>query len=346
LQLDQLGESGLISYLCRRFNRTICQLGLNKSIPIGIGDDAFVVQLSANRSRKGILRDKYLVLSSDTLAEDVHFQTKWVTFEQLGWKAGAVVLSDFAAMGAVTPRYLLANVGLPSTFPFVQVKRFYSGLEKISQRWGIIIAGGDTVRAEKIFFTVFLVGETKKNDFVSRSGAKIGDLIFSTGPLGEAAAGLSLLKKGYTVQDRRYKELIRKHLLPNPRLNEGKILAQKKLATSMIDCSDGLEKSVRLIAETNDVGAEIYLENLPLTTRLKNCLEIVKDIRAFWHLALFGGEDYELVFTTSPLNYQKIMQLIPTAFWLGKICKKKGVNFLYQGKPVTLQGKSYDAFQG
>lgn len=291
----------------------------------------------------------------------MHFRTKWVNFEQLGWKAGAVVLSDFAAMGKVTPHYLLVNLGLPSNFSFLQVKRFYSGIEKISRRWGIIIAGGDTVKTEKIFFAIFLLGETEKNNFISRIGAKPGDLIFSTGPLGEAAAGLSLLErgenhKGYTQKNTFYQKLVKKHLLPQPRIKEGRILAERKLATSLIDCSDGLERSIRLLAGANDLEAEIYLENLPLTLSLRNYLgrpsgrKSSKDLlRAFWQLALFGGEDYELIFTTEEKNYQKIREYIPSAFTLGKLSKKKKViseevKFFHFGRLVKLEGKSYDAF--
>jgi thiamine-monophosphate kinase len=300
-------------------------------------------------------------LSSDTLVEDVHFRTKWVNFEQLGWKTGAVVLSDFAAMGKVTPHYLLVNLGLPSNFSFLQVKRFYSGIEKISRRWRIVIAGGDTVRAKKFFSAIFLLGETEKNNFISRRGANPGDLIFSTGPLGEAAAGLSLLErsknhKGYTQKNTFYQELVKKHLLPQPRIREGRILAEKKLATSLIDCSDGLERSVRLLACANNLEAEIYLEKLPLTANLKKYLDIIRGrqsskdlLRAFRQLALFGGEDYELIFTAEEKNYQKIRKYIPSAFTLGKLSKKKKViskeiKFLHFGKIVKLEGKSYDAF--
>ncbi len=325
---------------------------MDKNIPVGIGDDAFVGQLD---------KDKYLVLSSDTLVEDVHFRTEWTDFAQLGWKAGAVVLSDFAAMGAVTPRYLLVNMGLPGSFSFSRVKGFYSGIEKITRRWGITVAGGDTVRADKSFFAVFLLGETKKNDFISRRGGKPGELIFSTGPLGEAAAGLSLLKKdkypkSYCVKNTSYQKLVKKHFFPQPRMEEGGILAKKRLATSLIDCSDGLERSVELLIQTNDIEAEIYLEKLPLTVPLRNYLnrsstgKSSRDLlRAFWQLALFGGEDYELIFTAEEKKYQKISEYIPSAFAFGKLGKKKKagsekIKLFHLGKSVKLKGKSYDAF--
>jgi len=338
LRLKELGEYGLISYLCRRLTKKIGR-GIAPEVSI-IGDDAFITRLSPER---------YLVAATDSLVEDVHFRRKWINFSQLGWKALAVTLSDFAAMGAITPRYLLLNLGLPLDLPFKAVKELYQGIEKLSQRWRIVLAGGNTVRTEKIILTVFLIGETTKNNFISRSGARIGDLIFSTGPLGEAAAGLFLLKKGYRADNPRYKKLIRKHLLPQPRLEEGKTLARKKLATSLVDCSDGLEKSVKLLIEKNGLGAEIYLENLPLTPGLESCIKTISGFRqspleAFWKLAIYGGEDYELIFTAQEKNYQKIVKFIPQAFFLGKIRKKKGIDFLYQSKPKYLQGKSYDAF--
>jgi len=349
LKLNQLSEIGLIDYLRRRFSQKIAEGELNKKIVVSIGDDAAVIQVTKN---------KYLILSSDTLVENVHFRRRWTNFEQLGWKAIAVVLSDFAAMGGVIPRYLLINLGLPVNFSFSEVKRFYSGIKKICQRWKIIIVGGDTVRAEKIFFSVFLVGETKKNNFLLRRGAKIGDLIFSTGPLGEAAAGLSLLEKGYLKKNiflrSDYRRLIKKHLFPQPRMEEGKILAEKKLATSMIDCSDGLKKSVEILAQESNLSAEIYLENLPLTRALKNYLsgqvgrELANELFfIFWQLALFGGEDYELIFTAEEKNYEKILQYIPSAFSFGKIQRKKNasrVSFYHFGKPVHLKGEGYDAF--
>lgn len=349
LRLKELGEASLINYLCRRLTKKIGK-SVTPEVSV-IGDDAFIAKLSPRQ---------YLVAATDTLVEDVHFRRKWINFSQLGWRALAVTLSDFAAMGAITPRYVLLNLGLPPELPFKAVKELYQGIEKLSQRWRIVLAGGNTVRTEKIILTVFLIGETTKNNFISRSGARIGDLIFSTGPLGEAAAGLFLLKKGYRIDNPRYKKLIRRHLLPQPRLEEGKILAKEKLATSLIDCSDGLEKSVKLLIEKNSLGAEIYLENLPLTPDLESCIKTISGVRrfprsvaetmerkrlkAFWKLAIYGGEDYELIFTAQEKNYQKIVKFIPQAFFLGKIRKKKGIDFFYQSKPKYLQGKSYDAF--
>lgn len=333
LSLSKVGENGLIDYLCRRLARK------ERNLFVGIGDDALV--FSAGKK-------ECLVVASDSLVEDVHFRRKWTNFQQLGWKAIAVVLSDFAAMGDTSPRYALVNLGLPRNFPFSKVEQLYSGMEKIARRWRLTIGGGDTTRAEKIFLTIFIVGEGDRNFILRREGARPGELIFSSGPLGEAAAGLSLLKKGYNRKDAHYRKLTKKFLLPEPRLKEGKILARNRLATSLVDCSDGLERSLRLLTEISNIGAEIYLENLPLTPELKMYLglteHLAKKMNSFWKLAVFGGEDYELIFTGREENYTKILKIIPSAFVLGRIRKEKGIRFSYWQQPTNLEGKSYDAF--
>ena len=235
-----------------------------------------------------------LLISTDALVEGVHFDLKYFSFHDIGWRSAAVNISDIAAMGG-KPIALLASLGLPQGITKKNIADLYSGIRKISDRFGVEVAGGDTVRSKKgVFISVTVTGEGKKNSIVKRSGAQPGDIIIVLGLLGGSAAGMRLLKKHRRSKGR----LCQKHLRPMPMVNEGLLIGSSGLATSMIDNSDGLAKSVYEICSASSCGANLFDSEIPVENG------------ATFDEALFGGEDYGLILTCSPGNLDALTKLL------------------------------------
>ena len=273
------------------------------AIPVGIGDDCAVLSKDSKTD---------LVITADLLVEDIDFRLKWSEPEFLGHKALAVSLSDIAAMGA-KPVWAMLSIGIPeSVWKTNFVDKFYKGWFDLAKKFGVALVGGDVSRTpDKIVIDSIVAGETKKNKAVLRSGAKTGDLIFATGALGGAAAGLELLEKGERFE-KGSKNFIQKLLLrqlrPNPNIEIGQILGEKNLATAMIDLSDGLSSDLAHLCRAGKVGARIFAEKIPVDKNLKKILpqrrrdaesgkENFPSLALSFSYALHGGEDFELLFT-------------------------------------------------
>lgn len=302
----------------------------DRGLAVDIGDDAFA-------ARPG--RGKLMVSTVDMLVEDVHFRRDWTTARDLGYKAMAVNLSDLAAMGACLPRYALVALALPGDTGVDFVDKLYSGMNAISGKYGLRIAGGDTVSSKKgIVISISLIGEVDKRYIVTRSGARPGDLIFVTGSFGDSGAGLYLLKKGVTKGC-----LVGKHRLPEPRFDASFPLARTGKVSAMIDSSDGLAASVRIIAHASGTGAEVDLDRVPLSKDMKElarrdaCVDPV-------YLALNGGEDYELVFTGAPEHLPLFKRLVPDCLPVGRITRNKDIRYLLGGKPAAVRSEGYEHF--
>ena len=180
MKIEKIGEFGLIELIKRRI------FSKDKSVLVNIGDDAAVIAPS---------KDKLLIFTTDTLMEKVHFDLKYFTFEQIGWKAMAANLSDIAAMGGL-PKFALVTIGLPVSISVENVISIYDGMNDIAKRYKCKVIGGDTFFSPRgIFVSIALLGEVEKEFLVKRRGARKGDLICVTGDLGEAQAGLEFLKK-------------------------------------------------------------------------------------------------------------------------------------------------------
>lgn len=334
MKVSNIGEFGFIDILARQ----LIPLRKNKPEPqriiIDIGDDAFAGELS---------KKSCLVTTVDTMVEDVHFCTKWSTWELVGCKIVAVNLSDLAAMGNAVPQYALVALGVPKNFLYSNLKQFYSGVIRTAGRYGLKLVGGDTVKSEKFFVSMFVIGEGKKNELVRRSGAQPGDLVFVTGHLGESAAGLEVLESGKLRTNPWFKKLVNKHLYPVPHIKEGKTLAVNKIVTSMIDCSDGLDTSLKIICKQSEVGAKIQVDKIPVSTVLNRWIKTKH--KPVYKYTLFGGEDYELIFTVPPEKLVKLKKLYPELNPIGEIFDGEGVKYYYQGKQVRYQGQGYDAFK-
>lgn len=253
MRLSQLGEFGLLAELERR--------GLAR------GQDA-----------EGAVLADGVVVTQDTLVEDVHFRAAWTGWRDLGWKAATVNLSDLAALGA-EPEALLVALALPAAFDADAVAELYEGLNEP----GVPVSGGDATRSPLLVLTVTAVGRSER--VPGRAGARPGDALLVTGPLGGAAAGLHALREGLAGFD----ELVARHRRPPLRLEEGRRLA--RVAHAVVDLSDGIASDAARIAERSGCRLVLEPDRIPRAPRL----EEVGDL-PFWAL----GEDYELLAAVAP----------------------------------------------
>lgn len=275
-KISQLGEFGLIGQIAR----------LTKTRPDilkGIGDDTAVIASKGN---------DVLLLTTDMLAEGVHF-TKNMGGRAIGHKALACNISDIAAMGGA-PLAAVVSIGAPPATKISFIKDLYRGMESLARRFHFSIVGGDTIANKNIVINAALLGRAQKSEIVYRSGAKKGDMIFVTAPLGR-----SLQTK--------------KHLTFTPRLAESQYLLKHFRPTAMIDISDGLAGDLGHILKASKAGAVIY-EKL-----------IFKTPRATTQNALYDGEDFELLFTLHPAQGRKLIlsKNLPYKFYyIGDILHK------------------------
>ncbi|MCL4169595.1 UNVERIFIED_CONTAM: hypothetical protein GTU68_024134, partial [Idotea baltica] len=241
--------------------------------------------------------------TKDTLVADVHF------FENdnpklVAQKALRVNLSDLAAMGAEPQGYLL-SLALPNIDFDLEnwLEAFALGLEEDQNRYRLCLWGGDTVSTSgPITISITAIGQVTRGTNISRSGAKVGDDVYVSGTLGDAAAGLVVLQNGFDQQ--KYRQLINRYYLPKPRLKLGQRLST--VATSMMDISDGLIGDIAHISENSAVGVIIYKEKFPSSEAFGNLLATNDK---YSRLAWSGGDDYELLFTAAPENAHLVANL-------------------------------------
>ncbi|MEK6598970.1 MAG: thiamine-phosphate kinase [Deltaproteobacteria bacterium] len=290
MQIKELGELGLVKKLTEQFAPG------HPRVVKGIGDDASVTIQDDSQ---------YLLCTTDTLVEDIHFSLQYTPYYNLGRKAVSISLSDIAAMGG-TPMFLFTSIILPPATPIDFINLLYKGIKEKALEFDVALIGGNTsASSDKIIINTTILGEVPKDQVIFRKGASVGNGIYITGRLGDSSLGLKMWKKKdkKTVTDPFLKDAMLAHIDPSPRVKEGRAIAKKKLATSMIDVSDGLISDLRHIAEESRVGAQIWLKKLPLSTGLKKWLsDHPQDIA----LALSGGEDYELLFTAPKGNAPQI----------------------------------------
>lgn len=288
MKLSELGEFGLIARLAR-------ETPAGEGVICGIGDDCAVIESGRP--------DLSLLVTTDLLIEGVHFDRRITTARLLGRKTLSASLSDVAAMGGA-PRAFTVNLAAPPDLEVEWVEALYAGLEERAREAGAALVGGDTSSSPApIFLSVTLLGECPAAEVIFRRGARPGDAIFLTGWPGESAAGLALLRASAgeaprsrppEVQAER-EHLKARHLDPEARLSAGRRLAAGRLATAMIDVSDGVAADLGHLLESSGVGARVEASAIPLSPALRAAgLALGLDPL---HLALSGGEDYELLFT-------------------------------------------------
>jgi thiamine-monophosphate kinase len=287
MKLSRLGEFGLIENIR-------CRTPAGRDVRIGIGDDAASVKNRGDSS----------LITADLLIEGSHFDLRWTSLRDLGHKALAVNLSDIAAMGGI-PDYVILSLGIPAHFDSEDIDAFYRGFEELAAEYSVALVGGDTNAAEKLIISVCVIGHSSAKP-VERRGAKAGDDIYVTGTLGDAALGLKLLRRVRRNSTRKGQPavtLLARHHRPTPRLAAGAQLAKKKLATAMIDVSDGLLQDLGHICRASAIGAIIEAARLPLSPAYR-ALAGKEGCDA-----LSGGEDYELLFCARRQNRTQIEKL-------------------------------------
>ena len=323
--VEKLGEFGLIKFIKKHNTKP----KKYHNIYLDIGDDCF----SFNPHTKS----KYIV-TTDILIENIHFKRKWATAKQIGQKAIEVNVSDIASMGNAKPLYAFISLGIPKNTSVGFVKELFNSIKNTCDKYGIHLSGGDTVGAKDITISVTLVGICYDKP-IPRTGAKNGDLIFVTGTFGDSVAGLEILskaKKNLTVSE---KALIKKHLVPQARLKEANLISKAIKVTSMTDSSDGLFKSIELLTENK--GAVINMEKIPLSQNLIKYTN--KDYNKLYNCALFGGEEFELVFTINKKDKTKLEKLLPNVTCIGYINNNK-VTYLQNGKTKKVKYNGYKHF--
>ncbi len=333
--VSDIGEFGLIDRIQKILPRST-----DENVLVGIGDDTAVIRLDDHRC---------LLITCDIQVEDQHFRLKNITPYQLGRRAMAVNLSDIAAMGG-SPTYALVSLGIPKSFSLTRFDELFSGMrDQLAEFSAFIIGGNLSNTADKLIIDITLMGEVALTQFLTRSGAHIGDRIFVTGILGLSAAGFHVLGKyGAKIPDE-YASFVNAHLQPVPRVQFGQRIAASGIATSMLDISDGIAGDLHHICSMSHVGAEIHQALLPLPADI-GAIESIAS-RSYLDLALHGGEDYELLFTVNPNVPLSEIQSIAEAAGvpvteIGKIVAAEAGYHLIddRGNQIPILPKGWDHF--
>ncbi|HYP56511.1 MAG TPA: thiamine-phosphate kinase [Solirubrobacterales bacterium] len=308
-------------------------------VAVGSGDDASVTVPGGATAT-----------SVDALVEGVHFRRDHASLAQIGHKALATALSDLAAMGA-EPGEAYVFLGVPASLDEAGVLELLDGMLELAEQTGTTLAGGDISRAPALTLATTVVGHAAApRDFVTRAGAREGDVLAVTGELGGAAAGLLLLEKGadravdhtgagLTAQSVVH-ELVERQLAPTPRIAAGQALARVG-ATAMIDISDGLGGDARHLAAASEVGLRIDASALPLNAGLREVAAAVGGDPL--ELAVSGGEDYELLATLPPDRFERAVEAVveagTTLARVGDVARGEGVEIrLPGGEPLKATG--------
>jgi thiamine-monophosphate kinase len=310
-------------------------------VVLGAGDDAALLT-----PRSGF----EIILTCDWFLEGSHFLPRLHPSDSVGWKCLARAVSDIAAMGG-RPTCFLLSLALPKSvisdkrgWTAGWLEQFLRGLRRAAQRFGCVLAGGDTTQSRQILISLTVIGEVPTGLAIRRSGAKPGDKIFVSGTLGQADLGLQILRGGAGISPKDDPSL-HKHLYPEPRLALGQWLARRKLSGSMMDISDGLSSDLARLCAASRVGARIEAAQIALPR-----IPPAASKRGFDALdvALNGGDDYELLFTVG----QKDVARIPRSFHgitlteIGEITRERRVMIVEEGKPAKpLVPRGWDPFR-
>jgi len=315
MNITKIGELGLIDIIRRKIKNK------NKNIKIGIGDDCAVIKIGS----------KLMVLTTDSLIENDHFSLDYFKPEQIGKKAIEANVSDIASMGAI-PKYALVSLSLRKDLEIKIFKRIYDGILKAAKKYNIDVIGGNLTHANQISININMIGFVEEENLCLRSQAKPGDFILVTGPLGNSTAGLNLFLNNIKGFNRVKKE----HL--EPKANLHKVKKFLNYINAMEDVSDGLAAEIKNICKESKVGAVILKNKIPIKKDIVKAAAVVE--KSPLDYALFGGEDFELVFTVSKENLNKVKGIV-----IGRIRKKRGVYILDNNKEKLISKTGYDHFR-
>ena len=335
-KLSELGEFGLISHLTKNVDIK------NQSTIKGIGDDSAVLKF-----------EEEVLISTDLLIENVHFNLTYCPLKHLGYKAVVVNLSDIYAMNG-TPSQITVSIAVSNRFGLQAVEELYSGILRACKTYGVDLIGGDTTSSQTgLTISVTAIGYAKKEEVVFRSGAKPNDLIVVSGDIGASFLGYKILEREnevYKVNPKSqpnlepYSYLIERQLKPEAPKDIQILLKELEvLPTSMIDISDGLASETLHLCHCSKLGCRLYEDKLPLDPQMiSTCQEFNLDSSM---IALSGGEDYELLFTISMDDLPKIKET-PNLTAIGHMTdKKEDMHFVGRnGSQVPLTAQGWDAF--
>jgi len=292
MRLKDLGEFGLIGRIEKLFPPAA------SDVLRGIGDDCAVVSPG----------EECLLLTTDALVEGIHFRLSWTSPQALGRKSIAVNVSDIVAMGGV-PSYALLSLGIPPSTSVPFLEEFLGGVREMADFCGVTLVGGDTTSSPSgLMISVTLVGRAPKEDLLFRSGAGPGDQLLVSGPLGESRAGMELLKRGVGIDDPALQGLLDWHRNPTPAFPLGCLIGEARLASAMIDISDGLSQDLGHMCTRSGVGAIVEESSLPVSAAARRAAALLGEDPIAW--ALGGGEDYRLLVAVPAPNVELLQKQI------------------------------------
>jgi len=329
MTLNEIGEFGFIQKISRG-----CLIRPDNVIK-SIGDDAAAFTVEP---------DRVSLITTDLLVERIHFIRNSISGFDLGYKSLAVNLSDIAAMGGKA-REAFISIAIPQDCPLEYLEAFYDGLKNLAARFDVNILGGDTTNSkEDLIINIVVQGTVDQTQMMCRDAACPGDIIVSSGYLGDSKAGLHLILNNIPTDTEDLQALYRAHVLPEPHLHEGRFLASQPGTHAGIDTSDGLSSDLGHIAEESQVGATLYFDKIPVSeSLLKFCSRFDFDPVEY---ALSGGEDYTLLCTLAPQNAADIAAKFQTEFKrplfrIGEINDKNKLDMIYpdgSSKPIAPTG--------
>lgn len=337
-EIAQYGEFGLIKHLTEKFAIQ------NQSTLVGVGDDAAVLDY----------KDKQVLVTTDLLLEGVHFDLVYVPLKHLGYKAAVVNFSDIYAMNG-QPKQITVSLGISKRFSVEDLEQLYAGIELACKTYGVDLIGGDTSASlTGLAISITCLGEAEKDKIVYRNGAKPNDLICVTGDLGSAYMGLQLLEREKIVFSANSEAqpdfdgkdyILQRQLKPEARKDVIAALAEKGIVpTSMMDVSDGLSSELIHICTQSNVGCRVYEDKIPINYQAVVMAEELN--MSIVTAALNGGEDYELLFTASIDDYDKILAMENVGI-VGHITKPElGLNLVgREGEEIALKAQGWNSLK-
>jgi len=349
-EISTTGEFGLID----RLQTIVENIRLEKTaqhsdLIAGMGDDAAVFRPPP----AGMLQ----LLTTDALVEGVHFDLTFTSLRHLGWKAMAANLSDIAAMGG-KPRYATVALSVPRKISIEMMEEFYRGMTAACKEYSFLIVGGDTTTSmANMTISIALVGEVKEKNLLRRDAARPGEYLCVTGHLGASIAGLKILQREkdrflasrqneFQPRLEQYALALEKHLMPRPRFDLIDTITDRAiLVGGMIDISDGLASEVHHLCRQSNVGATLYEHNLPVESVTQHIAgELNESVTEY---ALYGGEEYELLFTISEKEQEKLEAVSKDITILGRITEPEaGIHFVREnGEQEPLPFAGWDNFR-
>jgi thiamine-monophosphate kinase len=309
-----------------------------RGVSLGIGDDAAILALTGRTE---------WVLSCDSFLEDVHFLANSHPPKSVGYKSLTRAASDLVAMGA-KPRFFLLTLALPASRASSWFDGFLRGMARASRSLDMRLIGGDTTKSQSISISITVLGEIARGQALTRSAAKPGDIIYVSGKLGRAQLGLDLVLNNLAHR-RDFRKLLRPHLYPEIRVKLGEWLAQKRIASAMMDISDGLSTDLGRLCKASRVGARVESESLPCVTIPPSSVRALKKLKLDpLQMALHGGDDYELLFTVPPHDVKRLRRApgFSELSAIGEITRDSKILLRSSdGSSTTLAARGWDSFR-